>query len=153
MDNLNIRISRARKALDDVSEKRSKAVNKFIEGTITESEKDEYLASLDEQKIDRSAELESLEQQQQIRESDIELAINVMHKVHKQWKSSDLDNQYRFQSMLFPRGVVYDSTNHQFGTSEISELYRYAPKKKTAVAVKNSHLVAGAGLEPATLWL
>lgn len=153
LDNLNTRISRIRKVLDELSEKRSSAINKFIEGTITESEKDDYLAGIDEQKIDKSAELESLEQQQQIRETDIELAINVMDKVHKQWESSDLDIQYRFQSMLFPRGLVYDSINHQFGTSEISELYRYVSNKKTAEAVKNSNLVAGAGLEPATLWL
>ena len=65
-----------------------------------------------------------------------------MDKVHKQWQSSDLDIQYRFQSMLFPRGLVYDSINHQFGTSEISDLYRYVAKKKTAEAVKNSNLVA-----------
>ena len=92
--------------------------------------------SIDDEKLDR------LEQQQTIRETDIELAINVMGNVNKQWAVSEIDLQVRFQSMLFPRGAAYDSTNHKFGTSEISELYRCISIEKAPGGAKNSYLVA-----------
>jgi hypothetical protein len=55
--------------------------------------------------------------------------------------------------MIFPRGVVYDSTNHRFGTSEISPLYSVGGIEKASEEALKSNLVAGAGLEPATSWL
>lgn len=142
LDNLNLRITNTRRALDDISEKRSKAITKFIEGIINEREKDDYTNSLDEQKMDKSAELEKLLSQQQIRESDIEAAINVMEKVDKQWATQEYDIQQRFQSMLFPRGLVYDSKLGKFGTSEISPLYRVIGIEKGSIEPSKSNLVA-----------
>ena len=153
LDNLNSKISHNREKLNKISELRSKAMNKFVAEEITKEEKDAYTADLDNQKLDVSAELAKLEQQQTLRETDIEQAINVMENVDKQWAVSEIDLQIRFQSMLFPRGLVYDSVNHHFGTSEISELYRCISSKKASEKALKLHLVAGAGLEPATLWL
>lgn len=88
-----------------------------------------------------------------IRESDIDTAITVMESVHEQWGKSELDLQVRFQNMLFPRGVVYDSINHRFGTSEISELYRCISIEKAPEGALKSYLVAATGIEPVTLGL
>jgi len=44
--------------------------------------------------------------------------------------------------MLFPRGLVYDSTEGKFGTSEISELYRCISIKKAPEGASESYLVA-----------
>jgi site-specific DNA recombinase len=153
LNNLNNRIANSRDALNKISKQRSSAIDKFVEGTLSKDEKDDYIAQLDKQKIDVSAELDSLEHQQMIRETDIEQAINVMESVHKQWEISELDLQHRFQSMLFPRGLVYDSINHRFGTSGISPLYRGIGTKKDLSEPEKSFLVAGPGLEPGTSWL
>ena len=142
LSNLNQRISSKRDKLDEISELRTKAIDRFISEELTKDEKDSYIDRLDTQKLEVSEELDRLEQQQTIRETDIELAINVMGNVNKQWAVSEIDLQVRFQSMLFPRGVVYDSTNHKFGTSEISELYRCISIEKAPGGAKNSYLVA-----------
>lgn len=58
-----------------------------------------------------------------------------------------------FEDDLYPEGLIYDSVNGRFGTNEISPLYRVLPIQKDSEESLNSHLVAGAGLEPATSWL
>ena len=90
---------------------------------------------------------------QGIRETDIELAINIMENVDKQWGQSELDLQFRFQSMLFPEGLIYDSISHRFGTNNLSPLYRCIPNEKGSEEPSKSDLVAGPGLEPGTSWL
>ena len=153
LDNLNTKIAKKRTSLNEISGLRSKAINRFVAEELTLEEKETYIEGLDSQKLDISAELAKLEQQQTIREADIEQAVNVMGSVGKQWAVSEVDLQIRFQSMLFPRGVVYDTKNHRFGTSKISELYRCVSIEKAPEGALKSHLVAGTGLEPATSWL
>jgi len=50
--------------------------------------------------------LGKLEKQQTIREADIELALNVMRDVDKQWMVASPASKARFQNVLFPRGLV-----------------------------------------------
>ncbi|MDQ5885756.1 MAG: Recombinase family protein [Patescibacteria group bacterium] len=150
---LNNRISRARDRLDELAEKRTNAINKFVDGAISQDEKEEYITQLEQQKLVLMSELGDLEQQQTIREADINIAINIMETVDEQWQTAELDLQHTFQNMLFPRGVVYDSKNHRFGTSQISDLYRCISIQKGSEEPSKLHLVAGAGLEPATSWL
>ena len=58
---------------------------------------------------------------------------------------SNADIKVRFLKMLFPEGVVYDSVNHRFGTSQISPLYRVLPNKKDLPEKEKSFLVAEPG--------
>ena len=153
LGSLNVRLSSIRDLLSEIDESKLKAVRKFTDETITLDEKNALTDSLEKQRIEKASELRELEQQQTIRETDIELAINIMDSVDKQWGESALDIQHRFQSMLFPEGLVYDSINHRFGTSQISPLYRCIPNEKASEEAYESYLVAGAGLEPATSWL
>jgi site-specific DNA recombinase len=153
LSNLNSKIAKYRNDLNKISVLRSKAIDRFVAEELTKEEKDTYIVSLDNQKLEASSELAKLEQQQMIREVDIEQAINVMENVDKQWAVSEIDLQIRFQSMLFPRGLEYDSKNHKFGTWKISELYRCASIQKGSEEPSNYHLVAGRGLEPLTSWL
>lgn len=76
-----------------------------------------------------------------------------MSSADKQWGKSTFNIQVRFQNMLFPEGLKYDSINHRFGTSNVSPLYRVFRTKKSAEALLESDLVAGPGLEPGTSWL
>jgi site-specific DNA recombinase len=150
---LNRRLSAIRDELCEMDTLRLNTLRKFAEEVISLSEKNELIDALDTEKTERSIELRKLEEQQSIRESDIELAINIMDNVDKQWGESALDVQIRFQSMIFPKGLVYDSMNHRFGTDNISTLYRCIPNENAPEEALESYLVAGPGLEPGTSWL
>lgn len=153
LDNLNMRIKKYRRDLDQVSEARSSAVQKFVEGSITLEEKKDVVDALDKKKMKTTLELNELEQQQTLREADIEYALNFMENLDKLWHDAGFDMKQRFQKMIFPDGVVFDTNTRQFGTTKISPLYRYIPNEKASEEALNSNLVAGAGLEPATSWL
>lgn len=153
LDNLNRQISNARQNLDRISTLRSNTIQKYVEDTISLEEKNQLVDALEKEKLASTLELSEFEQAQSIREADIEYVINFMDNVGKQWEDSDIDIKQRFQSMLFPEGLVYDPNSGKFGTSQISALYRYVSIEKGAEAPSKSDLVAGAGLEPATLWL
>ena len=92
-----------------------------------------------------TGELHQLQRQQAIRETDIDIALDVMRDVDKQWLLASPSSRVRFQSILFPRGLVYDYEQHRFGTSQISPLYRLVATKKDSEEPSKSFLVAGAG--------
>lgn len=150
---LNGRISSLRSELDDISQRRVNGIEMFADGQLSIEEKSTLIDALDKKKLETTLKLNQLEQQQNIREADIESAINFMSRVDRQWQFSDFDNRQRFQNMIFPHGITYDLENRKFGTSEISVLYRSARTKKTSEEALNSDLVAGRGLEPLTSWL
>ncbi len=153
LGSLNVKISRVRTALNTIADNRLTAIKNFNTGKLTEDEKTELINAYDEEKIVQTKELRKLEKQQAISEADIELAVGVMEDVSKQWGVASLASKQRFQSAIFPEGVVYDATNRRFGTETISPLYRYAPNKKDLPEPEKSFLVAGPGLEPGTSWL
>ena len=150
---LNGRIVTVRDELDDIARRRTNGIEMFADGQLSVGEKDDLLQSLDKKKLDTTLKLAELEQLQSIREVDIEAGVNFMGSVDMQWLHSDFDNRLRFQNMLFPQGVKYDLQNRQFGTSQMSPLYRLVEKKRTSGEVQKSYLVAGPGLEPGTSWL
>ena len=98
-------------------------------------------------------ELQRLERQQAIRETDIDVALEIMRDADKQWLLASPSARVRFQSILFPKRLVYDYENHRFGTSEISSLYRVVTTKKGSPEPEKPFLVAGVGFEPTTFWL
>jgi site-specific DNA recombinase len=153
LGSLNGRISKLRGKLDTIADNRLSAIKKFNTDQLTASEKTDLVSSLDEEKAVLHGELRKLEGQQTVRETDIELALDVMRDVDKQWVVASPASKMRFQSVLFPKGLVYDYENHRFGTSQISSLYRCIPTKKDLPESEKSFLVAGAGFEPATCWL
>lgn len=72
-----------------------------------------------------------------------------MHDAHKLWVDADTDLKGRFQNMVFPEGVYFDSKTLDFGITNISPLYRYVPNKKDLSAKEKSLMVTPAGFEPA----
>ena len=153
LGNLNGKISKARSQLDTIAENRLNAIKKFNADQLTVDEKTELVNAYDDDKAIITDELRQLERQQTIRETDIDIALDIMRDADKQWLLASPSARVRFQSILFPKGLVYDYENHRFGTSEISSLYRVVATKKDLPEAEKSFLVAGAGFEPATFWL
>ena len=150
---LNGKISKARNQLDTIAENRLSAIKKFNADQLTVDEKTELVNAYDDDKTTITDELRLLERQQTIRETDIDVALEIMRDVDRQWLLASPSARVRFQSILFPQGLVYDYENRRFGTSEISAFYRVLPTKKDSEEPSKSFLVAGAGFEPATSWL
>ncbi len=150
---LNGRISAVRDELDEIAVKRANGIEMFAGGELSIEEKNVLIDSLDQKKLETQLRLHDLEQLQNIRESDIDAAINFMGSVNEQWKNSNFDNRVRFQNILFPQGITYNLAEQEFGTSQMSPLYRLVERKRDSGESQKSYLVAGAGLEPATSWL
>lgn len=153
LGSLNGKISTIRTKLDTIAENRLSAIRKFNADQLTMEEKTDLITALDDDKFTLQEELRKLENQQAIREADIDLALDVMRDVAAQWGIASPASKARFQSILFPRGLVYDYEEHRFGTSQMSQLYRLVATKKDSEEPSKSFLVAGAGFEPATFWL
>lgn len=139
---LNKRLNTMREEQNRVDESRYKAIQSFTDEKINLEEKNLLIDRLDDQKNKLSLELDELERQQTVRETDIELAINLMENVSEQWALSDADLKLRFQNMLFPKGVIYDEQSGKFGTPQISPLYRCIATKKDLPDPEKSFLVA-----------
>ena len=89
--------------------------------------------------------IDVLEEQQQVKQSAIEYALNFMHDVQRLWLDADPDLKIRFQKMIFPEGLTFDTTTATFGTSTISPLYTYAPNKNDLSMKDKSSLVTHLG--------
>ena len=142
LSGLNGKISRLRDNLDTIADNRLSAIKKFNADQLTVDEKTDLMNALDSEKYALDEDLKALEKQQTIREVDISLALDVMRNIDKQWRVSSLPSKVRFQSLLFPQGLVYDYENHRFGTSQISPLYRVVQTKKDSELPSKSFLVA-----------
>jgi site-specific DNA recombinase len=153
LGSLNHKISRVRARLNTIADERLDAIKNQNAGKLSEEDSKLLLDSLGHDKDVQLVELSKLEKQHAVQETDILLAVDIMRDVDKQWGIASLAAKARFQSGLFPKGLVYDPVSRRFGTTEISPLYRCIPTKKDLPEPEKSFLVAGAGLEPATLWL
>jgi site-specific DNA recombinase len=151
--NVNKKIKDVNNKLEAIADKRLKVVRMLTEGALTVSEKNEQTELLDNEKQIYIDEKESLMGKQSTQEADIDKILDIMESIPRQWLNSDLATQQRFQNLLFPKGLVYDYKNELFGTSQLSDLYRYTLNKKDLPVSEKSFLVAGVGFEPTTLWL
>jgi len=142
LGSINSKVSKVRSKLDTFADNRLNAIKNFNTGQLSAEEKTELVNSYDEEKAVHLEELRKLESQQAIQEADIELALGLMRDVGAQWEVASLASKARFQSALFPQGLVYDAERRRFGTSEISPLYRHIPIKKGSVEPSKSFLVA-----------
>ena len=85
LGNVNKQIGDLRSELGDIDETRLKTLQKFTDDAINKEEKDQLVLALDTNKTNLMATLHDLEQQQYIREADIDLAIQIMTQVDEQW--------------------------------------------------------------------
>jgi hypothetical protein len=67
------------------------------------------------------------------------------------WNRANTRSRQAIQRLLFPTGIPYDFETG-FGTTEDINSYLLLQKIADKSAI-NSIMVAGAGLEPTTLWL
>lgn len=139
--NVNHEIKNINDKLEDIADRRLRVIRMLTEGALTVDEKNEQTDMLDSQKEAYTAERGRLVNKQGIQEADIDRIVNMMGSIPAQWLDSDLATQQRFQNLLFPKGLVYDYENELFGTSQLSDLYRYTLTKKDSELPSKSFLV------------
>lgn len=149
LGSINSRLDTQRKRLGELDKERIEALRNANSGSLTTNEKDELIAAITSDQVEVREAISGLEEQQQVKQSAIEYALNFMHDVQRLWIDADPDLKIRFQKMIFPEGLTFDTTTLAFGTSTISPLYRYAPNKKDLSESEKSLVVTPAGVEPA----
>lgn len=70
-----------------------------------------------------------------------------MHDIAKQWLDANYDLRARFQTMLFPEGLTLNTQTSEFGTDQISPLYRYITTKEDLPELEKSSLVTSRRIE------
>ncbi len=137
--------------IDKLKAERSRTVRKFTADQITYQEKESVVKDID-------TEIENLENKKleadiyaEQKEKIVENAILFMEDPSEFWNRAPLQIQKRVQSFIFPECLSYDFEKG-FGTVKVNESYLLINKIAGEPAI-NSIVVAGAGLEPATLWL
>ena len=153
LGSLNSKKAAVNRKLETLSDNRLEVLKKYSNDKFTDEEKNDLIGSIDEDREELTKELSKIEAQQNIQEKDVDLAVAVMRDTKLQWQISSPFAKQKFQSALFPEGLVYDADNKRFGTTKISALYRVLPSKKDSEESPKSILVAGRGFEPLTSWL
>ena len=149
LGNINSRLDQQRKRLGELDKERLEALRNANSGSLTTAEKDDLIASISADKAEVQENIDQLEEQQRVKQSAIEYALNFMHDVRQLWLDADPDLKVKFQNMIFPEGLTFNTTTLVFGTDTISPLYRYAPNKKDLSVEEKSLVVTPAGVEPA----
>ena len=83
LGSLNGKISKARNQLDTIAENHLNAIKKFNADQLTVDEKTELVNAYDNDKVTITDELRQLERQQTIRETDIDVALEIMRDVDR----------------------------------------------------------------------
>lgn len=137
--------------LNALQDKRTRALDLFIDNKISEDDKDRKLAEIDADvtKVElRRAEInDDIKDKEQV----IDDALLFMSNPAQFWNLAPIEVKRRIQDAIFPEGLVYDCKTG-FGTPKLAESYLLITKLAPEDA-KNQTLVAAAGIEPATLGL
>ena len=69
-----------------------------------------------EQLLDSDIEISNLD-------SYIERSIEISQNIHKFWQLGDLEEKRKIQKLVFPEGIVVDTTNRTYLTSKVNSLF------------------------------
>ncbi len=135
--------------LEAINEKKSRIIDLFIDGKLSESEKVQKLSEVD--KTTAQIKIQSIEADKYItkKEAIIDGALLFMSDAGLFWNLSDISVRRRVQDAIFPEGVTYDFDNG-FGTVKLAESYQLMTEVSEA-KVLNRNLAGVTGIEPATI--
>ncbi len=103
LGNINRRLSQIRNKLDEIDDRILLVLKKFTNDEISESEKS---VLLNDYRKDRSVlenELEQFQSVQEVKESQIEIAMRLMENTAGTWLDANIDNKIRFQNLFVSR--------------------------------------------------
>ena len=131
--------------------RKSKIIDLFVEGRLTDAEKENKLDDVDKQITQIELKRVNAGEDVKDKEQVVDAAIMLLSHLEDFWNLGSLEVKKQLQELIFPEGINYDFSAG-FGTTKLNNSYLLM-KNIGLSADKNQNLVAGAGLEPATLWL
>ena len=131
--------------------KKSKIVDLFVEGRLSDTEKENKLDEVE--KLITGIELKRVNAGEDVKDKEqvVDAAIMLLSHPEDFWNLGSLEVKKQLQVLVFPEGLMYDFSTG-FGTAKLNKSYLLMQKIGLSADL-NSNLVAGPGLEPGTSWL
>jgi site-specific DNA recombinase len=135
-----------RKELEDLKNRKIKAINMLIDGTLSNEDREMFMENIDSEITQKQIELEQASIEELGSQQVVDLGVQVMSNLSLVWKAADSNMKRVIQNSVFPEGVTYDFENG-FRTPILSDSYLLITKKASEDA-NNSVVVPRTGLEP-----
>ena len=134
--------------IETYRQKKSRVIDLFIDGKLSESEKDAKLSEADSAMA--MLNLQSIEADKYVTEKEaiIDGALLFMSDPGAFWNLGSISVKKRVQDTVFPEGVAYDFSSG-FGTVTLADSYQLMAELQEN-PVENPSLVAASGFEPLT---
>ena len=146
---LNTKVQNKRTELDELAKTRLEALEESVGANPDRKQQlQELVDHLDTKKLDKLRELHDLEDKQLFQESKLDYLVRFMYNLAKQWNDADFEFKVKFQTMMFPEGIVLNTQTSEFGTVKLSPFFRYITNKKDLSEKEKSLLVTARGIEP-----
>jgi site-specific DNA recombinase len=129
---LHKRKTQLNKDLDALDNKRQRVMDLYIEGKISDNDKETQLSKIDSERTVSKLRRSELEQDIDNREVVIDIAVDFMSNVSKYWSAAPLQLQRRFQNLVFPEGIAYEF-GKGFRTAKLGSAYEVV----TALSTKS----------------
>lgn len=113
---------RVERELQQLETRRERVLDLFIDGSLVSEEKDAQFEKIDAERTILRLRRSDLEQSVDDREEVIEVAMDFMKNVSSYWLKAPLLMQQRFQRIIFPDGIRFD-TEKGFGTAKLGHAY------------------------------
>lgn len=140
--------ARLNREAEEISEKKSRIIDLFIDGKLTEAEKTDKLAEIQKDVVVLKIQSMEADKYATKKEEIIDAALLFMSDAGLFWNLGDITVKRRVQDAIFPDGVIYDFDSG-FGTVKLAESYQLM-QAISAGKFENSTLVATGGFEPPT---
>ena len=149
LGDINSELEKIRRAEGEIDNKKNRALDSFLEGKISQEEKDSYTRNLDVERLRLKEHRMDVEKQQTLNETTVEYVCNLMDKPAKLWRDADLETKKALQRMMFPNGLHIDIKSKKCRTEDLSPLFSVVCNKNGSEDPKTDSMVISAGVEPA----
>ncbi|MDB5162114.1 MAG: site-specific recombinase [Candidatus Saccharibacteria bacterium] len=135
--------------VDALRQKRSRAIDLYLEGKLTDNEKTEKLKEIDSGVATYKGRLMAVAEDVANKEQIIDSALLFITNPGMLWNLGGIEVKKRIQNTLFPNGLKYDFVEG-FGTPELTEAFQLINNIAQMDDIVEKNLVAATGIEPVT---
>ncbi len=148
LKDVNTELNKLRNEMSKLDADIQKALQAFLDGDISRTEKESYQSSLRLKRIDLEGQVSKMEDAQRLNEATITYVCNFMNAPARMWKDADAQTKVEFQKMITENGITIDLKSEKFGTDGLSLFYRLKDTQKDSEESSDSYMVISPGIEP-----
>ncbi len=129
------------KRSEELTERKQKLIEQFIEGRVTYEEKQALMKRYEDETSVVQKQLAEVGSMSKLKNDTIDYGLGFVSNAPRIWSDTDVDHRIIYQQLVFPNGIEYDLQTNKFGTLDTSVLYRLVSIKKGSPARDESSLV------------